>query len=253
MFKLWLEKEEKRETQIFYRIYAPPTHGYQIAKDKKECLAGMPGICVDTYWTPLWDSILIMLQKVVGNFMSFSRNTKKIHPDDWTVRIYQVDDAIMKDVPENWAWASTGEADVNEKVLASLDGNFEKIKIFGKEVLDLTNQEDLQDAMEFLSNEHSYSYSSNRSLSQSAYQEPTLMNPKFDPRRAMTVLYKGRKTFVNVWNQAKIVQLIDPIHNKVIAAAKNELEFNNLMKDIDCGDDENTWVYLAYVPKDLWG
>lgn len=247
-FKHWMIENAEENVQVYkgklYRIYAPPTHGGNIVG--KACHNGMPGVCIDTFWTPHLTSIGVMCSHV-ANFaarLSLMGKLPKTHKDEWTIRVYQGENLSIKDVPKQWQWASTGAADVNEVVLASLDGAIIKpYKINGKEVLDLSDRNDLEDALNFGISHSSQHYQRT--------DNPNAHDEFFDPRRAYPITYNGQPAYINVLNKAKAVQIYDK-NKKLLAVAKTHQDFQELDKNIKVNDDD-TWMMLAYLPGDLWG
>jgi len=241
-FKLFLEQRFK----TYYHLFAPPLHGGDTVG--RECVTNMPGVCVDTFWTPDLKNIAIM----TGNVVEAYEKLKgwKQNSVDWTVRIYKTSDAKFKEVPKDWQWASIGSADVNERVLESLDGKFEPVLIKGKAVLDLNKQEDLFDVHKFVLDE--YVGFINRVQKLDARSNPTMLHPNFDKRRAIKVLYKGKPAYLYAWYEKNVLQVIDE-DEKVIAYARNKKEFEEIDKYIKTGDDDDGWIWLAYASKDLFG
>lgn len=97
-FKLWLENIK----QPYYRIISP-MHGSGAERNKIDNLG--PG----TYWTPRWDAVLFMLRSIFLHGMSIRQN--------WNVKVYELNNAVMENAPESHKWAFKYAHDAGEMVL----------------------------------------------------------------------------------------------------------------------------------------
>ena len=123
-FKEWILNEEQEIQQPYYRVVNGTMYGAS-AKDPTG-----PG----TYWTPRWDSVLMML----GSTLKYHKQGDTLG-DKWKTTVYQLDKAVMTDPPKEHAWAFTYGVDAGEQVLVKA---LEKPKIAknpntGKEIKDL--------------------------------------------------------------------------------------------------------------------
>lgn len=110
-FKIWLEQNEPKPIQMpFYRItngiYG--TAGKYTEKPLENIIA--PG----TYWTPRWDSVIMMLNTTLQMYLKSSLKNEDKY---WQTTIYKIEKALMQDPPQEHEWAFTHAVDAGEQVL----------------------------------------------------------------------------------------------------------------------------------------
>lgn len=109
-FKLWFENQENNQEEIkqpYYRI----TNGLIGSGGEN----GQNKLGPGTYWTPRWDSIIMMMQTTMKYY--FQENSLKRSKDFWNTTVYQINHAIMQNAPEDHKWAHNFTVDAGEKIL----------------------------------------------------------------------------------------------------------------------------------------
>ncbi len=102
----WYKTAKQEHISVpYYRITTDVHFGSQLTSDKRLD----PG----TYWTPRWDAIILMLRQVFFHYVQFR---KTIKADEMKVKVWQLDDAIMEDSPNEGKWPLY-EIDAGEKIL----------------------------------------------------------------------------------------------------------------------------------------
>ena len=99
-FKLWLENQE-----TYYRVVCPPLYGANAVGDR---------VGPNTYWTPRWDAVIRMLRSIMQHWYITRR---KLNTSPWEVKIYQLNNAVWKNSPEEHKWAFKYAPDAGEQVL----------------------------------------------------------------------------------------------------------------------------------------
>lgn len=103
MFKKWLEEQEI--LQPYYRIVNKAMYGGSAQEKLGDILA--PG----TYWTPRWDSILMMMRTILSHYRP------SLDEIGWETTVYQLNKAIMADPPKEHKWAFRYAVDAGEQIL----------------------------------------------------------------------------------------------------------------------------------------
>lgn len=124
-FKLWLEENDEI-SQPYYRI----TNGLIGSGGEN----GQNKLGPGTYWTPRWDSIIMMMQTTMRYYLQ--ETSIKRSNEFWNTTIYQLDHAIMQNPPEDHKWAHNFTVDAGEKVLVK---TLEQPKIVTKYNVKLEN------------------------------------------------------------------------------------------------------------------
>ena len=104
-FSQWLESTEKTISKPYYRVVNKALYGGSAQEKVGNILA--PG----TYWTPRWDSVIMMLWTTLTNYKPSYNN------EDFRTTVYQLNKAIMTNPPKEHKWAFKYGVDAGEQIL----------------------------------------------------------------------------------------------------------------------------------------
>lgn len=211
LFKLWLENQQIEIDEPYYRIVSP-MHGGGAARNS------MGETDPGTYWTPRWDAILLMIQSI---FTHSQLSKLRFNDDNWNVKIYQINKAIMEPAPKDHKWAFNYSTDAGEMILVKA---IEPAKIIFN-----GNAEDLEDYVQD-------SYKVNRPTDHSV--------------NGVKATWNGQQVFIVPQQNDIIVSKQDGWKFTPILTIKSMSAFERFSKDAEIDWDSEEAVGLAYFFQD---